>query len=290
MVEDTEKRRHREATVAGIFYPDAAAELEERVSRLLSAAEPSTRGSRVIVCPHASLEYSGDLAALAWKSTLGSRAAPRVVAVLSPLHRAEDSLVYLPESELFDCPLGPVEVERDLVSELHDSSTIFTVSDIPHLEEHGVEVQLPFMRSLFPEAKLLPIVMGSPNPVMVKSLASALALVLGALADDCLLVLSTNLASGADDLEVKEGADRLVESILTGDAKAVLDTGADPRAPVCGAGCLASYLASPLSTGMRAVLLGRHDSARSRQASEERLVEYAAFAFEPGDPPAGSEA
>jgi len=279
MNEDTGKGKRREATVAGVFYPEGPEELGARVAALLGAARPPFFDARCIISPHAGLEYSGDLAALAWKAASGL--APKTVVIVAPLHRAEEQLVYLPESDFFDCPLGPALVDHRIVEELHDCGTNFSVNDIPHLEEHGIEVQLPFMRTLFPDATLVPVIMGKPSLATVKSLSAALGIVVGPLAEDCLVVLSTNMASGSDEAIVHRFTDRLVETIARGEPEALLKAGLDQRGPTCGAGCLAAYLASALAIGMEAHVLGRHDSTRSRQSGDEQLVEYLAAAFVP---------
>jgi MEMO1 family protein len=152
----------RDATVAGIFYPDDPPELEARVSALLDAARPEVSGAKAILSPHAGLDYSGDLSALAWKSAAARQV--DTVLILSPLHRAEESVVYLPEADYFDMPTGRVIVDRQLVGEMRDCGTSMRVNDIPHFEEHGIELQLPFMLSLFPAARLVPVLLGRRRP------------------------------------------------------------------------------------------------------------------------------
>ena len=277
MIEDSGNAKLREATVAGIFYPEEPAELEARIASLLDRARPSTRGAYAIVSPHAGLEYSGDLAALAWKSA-SARAVKRVL-VLAPYHRAEESLVYLPEAEAFATPLGMVRVDTALVEELRDCGTLFSVNDIPHFEEHGVEVQLPFMRLLFPEASLVPLVVGKPGQALIKSLASALGIVFGGLAEDSLVVLSADLSSGADEELVRRQGSLLAEAVRRLDGEAALEAGSLAGAPACSGHCLASFFASPLAAGLEGLILGRHDSSAARQSGDERLVEYLAAAF-----------
>jgi len=277
MNQDIGKGKLREATVAGIFYPEEPDELRERIAALLAVATPPILDAKTIVAPHAGLDYAGDLAALAWKSASGRSI--RTVVALAPFHRAEETLVYLPEADSFETPTGPVFVDRALVEELRDCGTVFAVNDIPHFEEHGIEVQLPFMRELFPDAKLVPIVIGKPTLSMVKALGSALGLVFGPRADSTLIVLSTSLVSGSDDAEVRRLTDAFVRLLEEGDAKAVLEAGLRVESPVCGIGCLAAFLSSPFAAHARFRVLGRHDSSRSRQSGDERLVEYIAAAF-----------
>lgn len=282
MAKHTENGKVREATVAGIFYPEDSAELAMAMGRLIASAEPGFDGESVtrakaIVSPHAGLGYSGDLSALAWKAA-SNRKIDRIV-ILSPLHRAEESLVYLPESDYFATPIGPVQVDKAVVEELLDCGTAFSMNDIPHFEEHGIEVQLPFMRTLFPEASLVPIVVGKAQASLVKSLAAALGLVFGPKAASTLIVLSSDLSAGLEAKAVGKTADQLLELVGRKDAEAILELKAEGVQIACGAVCLAAYLASPLAEGTKSLVLGRHDSAKSRESEQERLVEYAALAF-----------
>lgn len=265
----------REATVAGIFYPDDPAELESRIIPLLAAAEAMS--ARAILSPHAGLDYSGDLSAIAWKAAVGREV--ETVLVLSPIHRAEEACICLPESDVFDTPLGAVPIERRLVEELRDCGTIFDENDIPHFEEHGVEVQLPFMRMLFPGASLVPILLGKPTAAAVGALSKALDLVLAPRGEKVLVVLSSDLGSSPDDAEAKRLADRFLASALSADRGSMIEDKASLDGYACGSGCVAAYLGSKLGAGSRPSLLGRHDSSAARESSEERLVHYGAMAF-----------
>ncbi|MCK7470870.1 MAG: AmmeMemoRadiSam system protein B [Desulfomicrobium escambiense] len=119
---------------------------------------------------------------------------PSVVVILAPYHRAEESAVWLPEAEVFQTPLGEVGVHRKYVEELESCGTLFRQNDIPHFEEHGIEVQLPFLQVLFPDASVVPILLGKPLPSAVDSLAKALSLVFREVRDTVLFVVSTNFA------------------------------------------------------------------------------------------------
>jgi AmmeMemoRadiSam system protein B len=265
----------REATVAGIFYPDDPVELESKIASLLSSA-PSMSAS-AILSPHAGLEYSGDLAARAWKAA--AERSIDTVLILSPIHRADEACICLPESDVFDTPLGAVPVDRGLVAELRDCGTLFDENDIPHFEEHGIEVQLPFMHMVFPEASLVPVLVGKPSQASIKALSRALDFVFGERREKLLVVLSSDLGSSSDDVEAARLADRFLSAIEASDTAAMLEDKATLPGYACGAGCVAAYLGSKLGEGASPVLLGRHDSSAVRESSEEKLVEYGAVAF-----------
>jgi hypothetical protein len=265
----------REATVAGIFYPDDPLALETKIISLLSCAHSSSASA--ILSPHAGLDYSGDLAARAWKAA--SDRSVETVLILSPIHRADEACICLPESDVFDTPLGTVPVDRDIVAELRDCGTLFDENDIPHFEEHGIEVQLPFMHTLFPQASLVPVLLGKPTQASIHSLSKALDLVFGERRDKLLVVLSSDLGSSSDDAEAARLADRFLSALSASDSATMLADSASLKGYACGAGCVAAYLGSKLGKDVSPVLLGRHDSSAVRESDEEKLVEYGAVAF-----------
>jgi MEMO1 family protein len=270
----------RDATVAGIFYPDDPSELEARVRALLEASKPAISGARAILSPHAGLDYSGDLSGLAWKSA--AQAKIDTVLILSPLHRAEESHIYLPESDYFDIPTGRLHVDKEIVEALAASGGRMRVDDIPHFEEHGIELQLPFMVALFPKARLVPILLGKTSPQVVKELAAALGQVFAGRIESTLVVLSSDLGSATEEHIAAACADRFLRSFLAEDSKALLAALSTVEGSACGTGCASAYFSSGLSKGMKPLLLARHDSSASRETGEERLVHYAAVALSDG--------
>jgi MEMO1 family protein len=267
----------RDATVAGIFYPDEPSELDAKISSLLEAATPAVSGATALLSPHAGLDYSGDLSALAWKSALGRKI--DTVVILSPFHGADKSLIYLPEADYFDIPTGRLTVDRQIVDELRDCGTLMSVNDIPHFEEHGIELQLPFMHALFPDARLVPILFGTPSRASTKALASALSLVFSERRQSSLFVLSSDIGSSGEDAVAARLAQRFLDLVLASDGQAIFDDLEAKDGRACGSGIASAFFASGLASGTRPSLLSRHDSSASRESSEERLVHYAAIAF-----------
>jgi AmmeMemoRadiSam system protein B len=276
MADRISNRKVREATHAGIFYPDEPATLEKTVRDLLAAAVlPSLGKLRGIISPHASLSYSGDLAALAWKASAMAKVS-RIV-ILAPLHRASEASVYLPESLAYACPLGQIEVDGEAVEELQDCGTNYVRNDIPHLEEHGIEVQLPFARYLHPEALIVPILVGRGSAALVRSLASSLNLVFGESRENTLFVISTDLVFADSAGESARLSDRFLAS-LQGDAwEDLVAYDSVEGGSACGSGCVAALLASGLAGS--ALLLGRHAAGSTRESEDELHGEYAALAL-----------
>ena len=233
----------RATTVEGIFYPSDPAELEAEVARRLaeSPVEPATPVA--VVAPHAALEYAGDTIAAAFRAASGRRNISNIV-ILAPIHRDPPPGFILPESASYQCPLGDVRVDREKVEDLLGCGTVFTMNDIPHLEEHSIEVLLPFLRRVFPEAGIVPVLTGKAGRRSVLALSRALELLFTPLIDRTLFVVSSNAATAFPRGKgTVEEADRFLE--LAGERrwKELLDESDRGRISCCGSRALASVLA-----------------------------------------------
>jgi AmmeMemoRadiSam system protein B len=266
----------RASTVDGIFYPASREALAELVGGLLAGAgTPGT--ADCVVSPHASYDYSGALAAAAFQAA-AARPVRRVV-LLGPVHREPTDRLLLPESEAFQTPLGSAPVDRETVDRLAGEDPCFALDDIPHLEEHCLEVQLPFVQTLFPEARLVPVLMGRPAARLVEALARALERTLGPGLDGSLVAVSANLTSYRPREQGQKEARALLDLVLAGDGQALLEAAARKAISSCGAGCIAAILALERRLGAQAEVL-KLASSLPLGGDERKVVHYAAIAFE----------
>lgn len=269
----------RESIVAGIFYAEDPSELASAVDRALGGAPAGRTDALAILSPHAGFDYSGSVQAAAWKAASG-RKLERVV-ILAPRHRSQESAVYLPESAQFQTPLGNLAVDRAFCEELESCGTIFETNDIPHLEEHAIELQLPFMKRLFPEARLVPIVLAGRESAAISSVAKALDLVLAGDFGATLVVASSNLASSIVAADAARRSDELLALVSAGDWRAVALSRESEDQSACGAAVIATVMAMNSLRGTTYEPLLRVDSLRRRENSAERVVHYGAAAWFP---------
>lgn len=272
MIENSGSAKLREAVVSGIFYPEDPGDLREAVEFELAKADPKRTRAAAILSPHAGFEYAGAVSASAWAAARGRR--PSVAVFLAPYHRSEESAVWLPEAEVFQTPLGDVKVDRSSVEELETCGTLFRQNDIPHFEEHGIEVQLPFLQMLFPGVPAVPILLGKPTPTTVDSLAKALSLVFSDSAGSALFVVSTNFAGLTSESDAPGRLERVLTHIASGDDGSLYEEYRGETPDMCGVGCLVSLMRSRLLAGRSWKLLGRADSASKRSSQSEKIVFY----------------
>ena len=181
----------RPAAVSGQFYPGEKAQLRETVDRLLSGAKKHELTGRVaaFLVPHAGYVYSGATAARTYKS-MGTKW--KTVVLLGPSHRKAVKVAAIWPRGSFQTPLGPVPVDESLASALM-SGGLFEDSREAHATEHSLEVQLPFLQAVLKDFKIVPVVLNTEDPDLLRRMGEQLAQTLKG-RRDTLLLLSSDLS------------------------------------------------------------------------------------------------
>ncbi len=130
---------------------------------MLGTAAPA-EVSRALVVPHAGYVFSGAVAAKAF-ATLDGKKLKRVI-LLGPSHHKAFGGGALPSpgTETFSTPLGEVVVDREAVSSLRSGEDFSGPSDA-HDPEHCLEVELPFLQVIAPDAQIVPILVGGETGI-----------------------------------------------------------------------------------------------------------------------------
>ncbi|MCS3903498.1 AmmeMemoRadiSam system protein B [Methylohalomonas lacus] len=161
----------REPAVAGLFYPGTATELRASVERCLAQipGDAATPQAKAIIAPHAGYVFSGTVAARAYAGWRDLGDPISRVVVLGPSHRVYLRGMALPASSAFITPLGRVDIDRELAERVRTMPDV-VIDDTPHAAEHSIEVQLPFLQTLFRNFELLPVVVGDARATSVARL------------------------------------------------------------------------------------------------------------------------
>lgn len=269
--------RVRAPTVDGIFYPAERQELDTRIRNLLAAAGGGAGQACCVISPHAAYDYSGELTAAAFQAAAGRRVERAVL--LGPVHREPADRLFLPDSRAFQTPLGLAEIDEEALRRLAEFDKAFAVDDIPHLEEHCLEVQLPFLQIVFPGARIVPVLMGRSTPELVDVLASALGELFSPELERTLAVVSANMTAYRPREQGEAEMAAVLELIRTGDWQTLIDRTGRRSVSSCGAGCIAAILSLERRVGAVASVL-KTGSSLELNGDERKVVHYAAVAFE----------
>ncbi len=157
----------RPAAVAGMFYPAEEQRLQDQIRTYLHQvlSWPGRRPKALIV-PHAGYIYSGPVAAAGYECLRNQRYS-RIV-LLGPAHTLAVRGIVFPEAEVFQTPLGSIHLDHAAMLAVVQKQAWTQRLDAAHMEEHCLEVQLPFLQTLLPPFQLIPAVVGHAEPVQVQ--------------------------------------------------------------------------------------------------------------------------
>lgn len=184
----------REIGAAGTFYADKKNILEREVAVFLESSAEVTGIKEVfgIITPNDALANSGGVAARAYRPLLDHDF--DYVVVISPSHHIYFEEISVYNGTAYKTLLGEVPVAMDIVDALAGQHAKIIASDIGHeSDEHGIEVQLPFLQHIFYDFKLVPIIMGNQDLENITALSAALVSVFRD--KKALFVASSNLSS-----------------------------------------------------------------------------------------------
>ncbi|MGE5155440.1 MAG: AmmeMemoRadiSam system protein B [Bdellovibrio bacteriovorus] len=258
--------RDREPAVAGLFYPADPATLQRRVQSLMAAAPVSLSDVKALVVPHAGYQYSGPIAASAYAQL--TPIAPRIRRVLlfGPAHRVYFRGLAYPGAERLLTPLGPVELDREALDRLADLPQVHQM-DRPFSGEHCLEVHLPFLQSLLPSFRVVPLLVGDAAP---EAVAEVMERLWGG--PETLILVSSDLSHYLDYESAKRADLRTTQAIERLDAGGLDDHSA------CGCIPLRGLLLQARRLGLAERTLDLRNSGDTA-GPRDQVVGYGAYAF-----------
>lgn len=157
----------KKSTSAGTFYPADKYELEKMISILKKEDNLSSNyKSRAIIVPHAGIIYSGALAANGYKF-LDKNA--KNVFIIAPAHYERLYGCGIADYDAFETPLGQLETNKEILKELEESFN-GNINNSAFEKEHSLEVQLPFIQTFLPNAKIIPVLYGCEDYNTIKNI------------------------------------------------------------------------------------------------------------------------
>ncbi len=272
----------RRTCAAGTFYPADAGGLRKEVERCLG--EPLAERAATdlplsypfgLVVPHAGYRYSGEVAAAGYKEVY-KEGRPEVVVLLGANHTGLGGPLSVAPEQAWETPLGPLPVDEELADRL--ASAWGAVRDgLPFAEEHSVEVQLPFLRYLFGEVPLVPVVAQLMPREMAQRAGRALA---DAVRGKGALLVASSDFTHYEPHSVAESRDRLaLGHILNLDIEGFLSAVARERITICGPGAIAVLMSAAQELNLFGTQRLAYRTSGDVAGIWDQVVGYAAVAL-----------
>lgn len=262
----------RTMSVAGSFYPASSDEIIQMIHHFNTILEShpealkkfdSLSGSAVIV-PHAGWIYSGFTANIAFQVL--TKTHPKTIVVIGPSHRVGFEGVSISDMDTYQTPLGDLEIDRNLIKDLVQHLQIPFFPQAHH--EHSTEVQMPFIKHYFPEAKVIELVYAYANPTQIAPIIKYVLTL-----PDTAIVISTDLSHYYSLEKAKQLDSICLEAIRTENVQE-LHQGCE----ACGMIGVEAMLSVAKEKNMEAVLLDYRTSADA-SGDTARVVGYVSAVF-----------
>ena len=156
----------RYASHAGSWYDDNPKILSKDLSQYLSASKKYSEYNSLksIIVPHSGLEYGGPVAAKAFIN-INPENYDRAV-ILGPSHYEYFKGCALTSFKKYETPFGDVDVDTSTIKNLlEDSKHFFSFPQSCDVQEHSIEMEMPFLKYIFDKKNfsIIPMVIGDGN-------------------------------------------------------------------------------------------------------------------------------
>ena len=267
-----------EPVVAGQFYPADPVKLGSMVrSYIDGAGRPTLKGEVYgLIAPHAGYIYSGPTAGHAYRDVKGNRY--DVVVLVAPSHTSSLAGVAVLDMDAYRTPLGEVPIDREKIRALMDQAP--WIDHVPALfaREHSLEVQLPFIQAaLAPGFKLIPVVMGSPDPLLAEAFSEVLARQFRG--KSVLYVASSDMSHYLTYDQAKEMDKGTLEILRSGEIGTLVHRCSKRESELCGLGPVQVMMHLARKMGIEGGAVLKYENSGDTAGARDRVVGYAAVAF-----------
>jgi hypothetical protein len=254
----------RKPAVAGMFYPSGKKALQKTIHGYFdNLSHQQLEGElKALIVPHAGYMYSGQVAAEGfallqkWHTKRKSDQPVKII-LIGPAHTVYLDGIATDGNTIWETPIGQV----------HTFSNGFTPNTGAHLNEHCLEVEVPFLQEVLDTFVLLPLLTGKiDTEIEVKQ-------ILPLLDEHTMLIISTDLSHFYNHQTAT------VRDHLTIDAIQNLDrTKLENKGDACGKDPVLILLSIAKQLGWSCHLLNYRNSG-DVTGQLKSVVGYAAFAF-----------
>jgi AmmeMemoRadiSam system protein B/AmmeMemoRadiSam system protein A len=227
----------REPVVSGQFYPSSPEELKSMIRGMVD--EKATKEDVIgYYAPHAGYIYSGPVVG----ATVSRVNIKDTFVIMGPSHTGMGAPFSIMTEGTWRTPLGDVEIDTELAKAILANSSYLKEDRLAHLQEHSIEVQLPFIQYFKADIKFVPIILSHTNASVYRSIGRAIAKAIKDSGKEVVIVASGDM-NHYESQKITQTKDRqAIESILKLEAGELLERVHEFNISMCGYGTAACLI------------------------------------------------
>jgi MEMO1 family protein len=264
----------REPAVAGQFYPSSPEELRAMIKGMV---DEKVAKEEVIgyYAPHAGYIYSGPVVG----AVVSHVKMKNTFVILGPSHTGVGAPFSILTEGTWRTPLGDVEIDTELGKSILANSNHLEEDRLAHLQEHSIEVQLPFIQYFKPDIKFVPIVLSHTNAAVYRNIGMAIAKAIKDTGKEVVIVASGDMNHYEPQKITHTKDRRAIESILKLEAGELLERVRDFKISMCGYGTAACLIYAAKEFGPVKTELVKYQTSGDITHDYNAVVGYAGILF-----------
>jgi MEMO1 family protein len=173
-------------------------------------------------------------------------------------------------------PLGDMQVDEELCSELMKADPRLEDDIEAHRYEHALEVQLPFIQHMRGSSvSFVPIALGTGNLERLQELGRAIAHVVQTIAPEALIIASSDMNHYESDAITRVKDRKAIDQLLALNPEGLYDVVRRERISMCGYGPAIAMLTASKILGASKAELVRYATSGDVSLDFDRVVGYA---------------
>lgn len=264
----------RQPVVAGQFYPASPSQLKSMIKEMVDekAEKEEVIG---LVLPHAGYMYSGPVA-----GALVSRIKFKdTFIIMGPNHTGMGKPYSIMTEGTWKTPLGDVEIDAELAQRILVVSRYLKEDEVAHLQEHSIEVQLPFLQYFKPDIKFVPIILGYATGFVYKEIGREIARAVKELKREVIIMASSDMTHYESHQSVRRKDMQAIEAILELNEDELLSRVLEQNITMCGCGPAASLISAARELGATRAELVKYQTSGDTSGDYSSVVGYAGIAL-----------
>jgi hypothetical protein len=267
----------RPARFAGDWYSGSAETLRREVEGYIAAGGEAAPALG-LVAPHAGYVYSGPIAGKGYATV---EMTPTVI-VLAPPHRQAGAAVSVWSGGAWQTPLGEIPIDEGLRDIVLERCGAAEFDDTAHIDEHSLELQLPFLQVRRADVKIVPVAVATRDAGTLASLGAACAAAAREAEGGSALIVASSDMNHFESEAVSKRKDGLaLERARELDAEGMLAVVEREGVSMCGVAPAAAMLFAAKELGGSEAEVVAYGTSADVTGDTDRVVGYAAVVVRP---------
>lgn len=265
----------KQADLAGKWYPRSGTELKAMLEGYLKAADPEEIKGEVfaIIAPHAGYQFSGPVAAYAYKVVENKNI--KTVILIGFSHRKFYDGISVYDRGSFSTPLGEIKVDTALASGLISQNKRIAFNPQVFKDENSIEMEIPFIQLALKGAKVVPVIFGTQTFGDAEILADALSKILKG-RKDYLIIASTDMSHYHSYDEARSIDDHAIRLLKGLNANVLYEDAKLGLSELCGILPVSATLLAAEKMGYKDIVILKYANSGDTYGDKENVVGYVA--------------